>query len=55
MYMNYLKERPTTSQSEGYCITNHPKGKNKYFTSKLLSLNEKYKLAESYLNSLNSL
>ena len=55
MYMVYLKARPTQYQDEGYSICNHPKGKNKTFTSKQLSLNEKYKLALEYLTQLNSL
>ena len=53
MYLVYLKERPIVYQAEGYAITNHPKGKNKYFTSKKLSLIEKYQLAINYLNELN--
>jgi group I intron endonuclease len=50
MYMVYLLPRPQAYQSEGYCITNHPTKKNKYFTSKKLSLTEKYNLAIKYLN-----
>jgi hypothetical protein len=42
-------------QDEGYSISNHPKGKNKTFISKKLSLNEKYKLALNYLSELNFL
>lgn len=53
MYMVYLKERPQCYQSEGYAITNHPNGKNKHFTSKKISLEQKYQLALDYLNSLN--
>ena len=55
MYMVYLKPRPKQYQDEGYSISNHPNGKNKLFTSKKLSLNEKYILALNYLNKLNSL
>jgi group I intron endonuclease len=55
MYMVYLKERPKQYQDEGYSISNHPNGKNKTFTSKKLSLDEKYKLALNYLLELNSL
>jgi group I intron endonuclease len=55
MYMVYLKPRPIVYQDEGYAISNHPKGKNKLFTSKKISLEEKYKLAFNYLNKLNSL
>jgi len=55
MYLVYLKARPSSYQSEGYAITNHPNGKNKYFTSGKISLNEKYQSALEYLNKLNSL
>jgi group I intron endonuclease len=55
MYLIHLKERPEAYQAEGYLVSNHPKGKNKYFTSKKLTLDEKYNLAISYLNNLNSL
>jgi group I intron endonuclease len=49
MYMVYVKPRPKQYQAEGYAIVNHPKLKNKYFTSKKLSLNEKYNLTNAYL------
>jgi group I intron endonuclease len=49
MYMVYVKARPEQYQAEGYAIVNHPTLKNKYFTSKKLSLDEKYNLANSYL------
>lgn len=55
IYMVYVKPRPEQYQGEGYVIANHPKGKNKMFTSKKLSLEEKYKLANEYLTMLNSL
>ena len=55
MYMVYLKARPTQYQDEGYGISNHPNGKNKMFTSKKLSLEEKYNLSLNYLSELNSL
>jgi len=55
MYLVHLKERPETYQAEGYVITNHPKGPKKYFTSKKLSLDEKLKLANEYLQKLNTL
>jgi len=55
MYMVYIKSRPKYYQDEGYTISNHPKGKNKTFTSKKLSLEEKYKLALNYLSELDSL
>ena len=53
MYMVYLKSRPNHYVDEGYAITNHPNGKNKSFTSKKLSLKEKYDKALNYLNELN--
>jgi group I intron endonuclease len=55
MYLVYLKARPEVYQYEGYAVTNHPKGKNKHFTSKTLTLEEKYKLGINYLNELNNL
>ena len=55
MYLIYLKERPSAYQAEGYAIINHPKGKNKYFTSKKLTLDDKYNLANKYLELLNTL
>ncbi len=55
MYMVYLKSRPKYYVDEGYAITNHPHGKNKTFTSKKLSLQEKYIDALNYLNELNNL
>jgi len=55
MYMVHIKARPEVYQSEGYGIINHPKGKKKWFTSKKLTLNEKYDIALQYLNDLNSL
>jgi group I intron endonuclease len=51
MYMVYVKPRPLMYQAEGYAILNHPTLKNKYFTTKVLTLEEKYNLAFSYLNS----
>ena len=55
MYLVYLKARPKVYQYEGYAVTNHPNGKNKHFTSKTLTLEEKYKLGINYLNELNNL
>jgi group I intron endonuclease len=55
MYLVYIKARPQYYQDEGYAITNHPKGKNKLFTSKKITLEEKYQLANNYLNELNSI
>lgn len=51
MYMVSVKERPKMYQSAGYAIVNHSKLPNKYFTSKLLSIEDKYKLALEYLQS----
>jgi group I intron endonuclease len=51
IYMVYVKPRPKQYQCEGYAIVNHPNLKNKYFTSKTLNLDEKYKLALEYLQS----
>lgn len=51
MYMVYVKARPKQYQAEGYAIVNHPTLNNKYFTSKKLSIEEKYNLAKSYLNT----
>jgi group I intron endonuclease len=55
MYMVYTKPRPNVYVDEGYGISNHPKETNKLFTSKKISLEEKYKLAFNYLTELNSL
>ena len=54
MYLVYLKARPSVYQSEGYCIANHPNGKNKTFTSGRLTLEIKYNNALQYLNELNT-
>ena len=51
MYVSYVMDRPAQYQSEGYAVANHPMLKNKYFTSKKFSLDEKLKLALEYLNS----
>ncbi len=53
MYLNYIPAREKCYQAEGYVVSNHPNGKNKYFTSKKKTLEEKYQLALDYLNSLN--
>jgi len=55
MYMVHLDARPHYYQAEGYVIINHPKSKPKYFTSKKLSMKQKYNLAFSYLTKLNHL
>jgi group I intron endonuclease len=39
--------------SGGFAVMNHPCVKNKYFTSKTLSSEEKYTLAQNYLNQAN--
>jgi len=52
MYMVYVKERPAQWQSSGYAIVNHPILKNKYFTTKKLTDDEKYDLALSYLQAV---
>jgi|UniRef100_A0A6C0DJ86 group I intron endonuclease len=52
MYLVYVKERPEMWQCSGYAIVNHPTLKNKYFTSKKLSDNEKYDLAIAYLQAV---
>jgi len=54
MYMVKVKERPQHYTSEGYAILNHPTLKCKYFTSKKLSLQEKYVLAYNYLHSMDA-
>ena len=51
MYIAYVKERPKNYCAAGYAVSNHPIKKNKYFTSKKLSLEEKYELALEYLNN----
>ena len=51
MYMVYVKERPETYQYEGYAIINHPTLKTKYFTSKKISIEDKYKMALEYMKS----
>lgn len=54
MYMVYVKARPEYYCSEGYAIVNHPTAKNKYFTSKSNTLEEKRILAQQYLNNFNN-
>jgi len=51
MYMVKVKARPQCYQSGGYAILNHPLLKNKYFTSKNFTIEEKYKMAFDYLNT----
>ena len=52
MYLVYVKERPEQWQDSGYAIVNHPTLKNKYFTTKKLTDNEKYKMAIAYLEAV---
>jgi group I intron endonuclease len=49
MYIVYVKERPHNYQSSGYAVVNHPILKNKHFTSKKLTDEEKFKLALEYI------
>jgi group I intron endonuclease len=51
MYISFCKERPAQYQSAGYAVTNHPTLKNKYFTSKHISMEDKLLLAKEYLQS----
>lgn len=51
IYMVHVKPRPATYQDEGYAIINHPKLKTKYFTSKKQSMEEKYRMALTYIQS----
>ena len=51
MYVVYVKPRPGQYQGPGYAVANHPTLKNKYFTSKKLSDDEKLNQALNYLHS----
>lgn len=51
MYVVRIKARPKHYCSAGYAVVNHSKLKNKYFTSKKLTEDEKLKMAMNYLNS----
>lgn len=51
MYMVHVYARPENYTSEGYAIVNHPRLKNRYFTSKKMPLDEKYQKALDYLNT----
>lgn len=53
IYMVYVKPRPAHYCAEGYAVINHPELKNKYFTSKNLSKEDKYQLAYDYLHSIH--
>ncbi len=50
MYISFFNGNPERYQSPGYVVSNHPILKNKFFTSKKLSLEEKLNLAIIYLN-----
>ncbi len=52
MYISYCKERPSQYQAAGYAVTNHPILKNKYFTSKTLTMEDKLLKAKEYLMSV---
>ncbi len=54
MYLVYIKERPENYSGPGYAVLNHPSGKKKYFTSKKISMTEKYNSAMEYLHLLNN-
>lgn len=51
MYLVHVYPRPENYTAEGYAVVNHPRLKNKYFTSKKVSLDEKYQKALEYLNT----
>jgi group I intron endonuclease len=53
MYLVKIKARPEHYTSDGYAVLNHPHLKNKYFTSKKLTDEEKYNLANNYLLTSN--
>lgn len=53
MYLVKVKANPKYYQGGGYAVSNHPVLKNKWFTSKKLSDQEKLQLATDYLNSAN--
>jgi group I intron endonuclease len=53
LYLVYVKERPDRYNGDGYAIMNYPNQKNKFFVSKKMSLEEKYKKSIEYLNELN--
>ena len=53
MYLVKVKESPSQYTGEGYAIINHPILPTKYFTSKKLTIEERYSRALEYLNSCN--
>ena len=54
MFVVYVKPRPENYTSSGYAIVNHPTIRNKYFTSKNLSDQEKKQLALNYLTDMDA-
>jgi group I intron endonuclease len=52
MYLVRIKERPEIYHYGGYAVVNHPVLKNKHFTSKKFTDEEKYQMAFDYLNSI---
>jgi group I intron endonuclease len=51
MYMVRVKPRPSHYCHGGYAIVNHPEFKNKYFSSKKFSDDEKFEKAMEYLHT----
>ena len=51
MYVVYIKPRPKYYQNSGFAIMNHPKLRNKYFTSKQFSEEENLAQALAYIDS----
>lgn len=52
MYIVLVKARPEHYTSTGYAVVNHPRLKNKYFTSKKQTDAEKLEMALTYLSSV---
>lgn len=53
LYLVQISPRPEVYSSGGYAVCNHPNVKNKWFVSKKLTMEEKYKLAYEYLIEAN--
>lgn len=53
MYLVKINPSPLKYVSGGYAVCNHPYANNKYFTSKKLSMEQKYELAFRYLMDAN--
>jgi hypothetical protein len=51
MYLVKIKERPECHHYGGYAVCNHPHLKNKHFTSKKFTDEEKLQKALDYLKS----